>query len=748
MAARNRSISIQVISRLVVVATIILMTFAMTTILVYRNREQAKLHGKLSVTAEQLQTALAAALWNFDITQLDKVLDGGMKDKTLTGIVVKTGRKVYARSRDGRWESIAREPVGDQTGIITHEQPVIYDGQKLGTITLFSTTKFLKNELITSIYYFGGSILLLDLFLVSSLYRIFSRIVLVPLKKLETYAVSVSSGDQRETSLGSNAFSGEMEVLRSSLKKMVVLLEARYSELQQEAKRFMISEERFRTLVNTIPDLIWLKNAEGVYLSCNKMFERFFGAREADIVGKTDYDFVDKELADFFRENDLKAMAVDKPSTNEEWLTFADDGHQSLFDTTKTPMYDAEGKLIGVLGIGHDITTRKQAEETKTILEGQLQQAQKIESVGRLAGGVAHDFNNMLGVIFGHAELALLKIAPSHPLHANLLEIRKAAERSADLTRQLLAFARKQTIAPKVLDLNAIVAGMLRMLQRLIGEDIHLNWHPAANLWPLMMDPSQIDQILVNLCVNSRDAISGVGNLTIATENRTFDNSYCDIHMGVLPGDYVLLAVSDDGLGMDKQTLTHIFEPFFTTKGVGEGTGLGLAMVYGAVRQNNGFINVYSEPGMGTTITIYLPRYEGHAGRAPKEGTTETLPCGQETILLVEDEPAILKLTTMMLESLGYTVIMANTTAEATRLARENADKIHLLITDVIMPEMNGRDLAHKLLSDNAHLKTLFMSGYTSNIIAHHGVLDEGMHFIQKPFSMKDLASKVRETLT
>jgi nitrogen-specific signal transduction histidine kinase/CheY-like chemotaxis protein len=394
-----------------------------------------------------------------------------------------------------------------------------------------------------------------------------------------------------------------------------------------------------------------------------------------------------------------------------------------------------------------DITDRKRAEEEREKLHAQLVHAQKMESVGRLAGGVAHDFNNMLGVILGHAEIAMDQVDPAEPLFTDLREIRRAAERSADLTRQLLAFARKQTVAPRVLDLNETVEGMLKMLQRLIGEDIDLAWLPGTSVWPVKVDPAQIDQVLANLCVNARDAIAGVGKVTIETENVSFDEAYCAEHPGFVPGDFVLLAVSDDGCGMDQETRGKIFEPFFTTKGVSQGTGLGLATVYGIVKQNNGFINVYSEPGKGTTFKIYLSRHAAEADQIRKESPVPPAARGHETILLVEDEPAILKMATMMLERQGYRVLAASAPGEAVRVAGEHAGEIHLLMTDVVMPEMNGRDLAKNLMSLYPDLMCLFMSGYTANVIAHRGVLDEGVHFIQKPFSMLDLAAKVREVL-
>lgn len=403
--------------------------------------------------------------------------------------------------------------------------------------------------------------------------------------------------------------------------------------------------------------------------------------------------------------------------------------------------------IVGRVWSFRDVTARRRAEQERENLQDQLLQAQKMESIGRLAGGVAHDFNNMLMVIGGHLEMALEKINPAQPAYPDLQEIRRAAQRSANLTRQLLGFARKQTIAPKVLDLNDTVEGMLTMLRRLIGENIDLAWLPGTYLGAVKVDPSQIDQILANLCVNARDAIGGVGKVTIETNNVTFDEGYCAEHAGYVPGEYVLLAVSDDGCGMDRETLAHLFEPFFTTKDISEGTGLGLATVYGIVKQNQGFINVYSEPGHGTTFHVYLPRHEVEATSITKDDTSLSLPHGDETILLVEDEPAILKLTTIMLERWGYTVLAAFTPGEAIRLASEYADEIHLLMTDVIMPEMNGRDLASRLLEDRPNMKRLFMSGYTANVIAHHGVLEENVHFIQKPFLMQELSLKVCEAL-
>jgi DNA-binding response OmpR family regulator/signal transduction histidine kinase len=406
-----------------------------------------------------------------------------------------------------------------------------------------------------------------------------------------------------------------------------------------------------------------------------------------------------------------------------------------------------EETLAKVLVSLVDITGRKEAEREREKLQEQFIQAQKMESVGRLAGGVAHDFNNKLGVIMGYTDMVLNSTDQDQPLFKYLMEIRKATESSANLTRQLLAFARKQTISPVALDLNQTVESMLKMLRRLIGEDISLVWMPGAELWPVNMDPTQIDQILANLCVNARDAIAGVGKVTIQTLNIAFDEQYCAVHADAAPGEYVQLAVSDSGCGMDRETLNRLFEPFFTTKGVGKGTGLGLATVYGIVRQNNGFINVYSEPGYGATFRIYLPRHAVRPEQIRGERSVAPTARGRETILVVEDDAAILDLVKIVLESLGYLVLAASTPGEALRLAKEHGGEIRLLLTDVIMPEMTGLDLANQLTILYPTLRLLFMSGYTGNIIAHHGVLDENVNFIQKPFSSQGLAAKVREIL-
>lgn len=514
------------------------------------------------------------------------------------------------------------------------------------------------------------------------------------------------------------------------------------TERKQAEEALRQSQERYRSILWIAMDGFWMINKQGHLLEVNDAYCQMSGYSKEELRTMCISDVEALEVQEQIEERIKAIMKYGR--IRFESRHRHKDGH--LFDVEVSVTYrDSDGGQLSAFI--RDITERKRAEEERERLQVQLHQAQKMEYVGRLAGGVAHDFNNILGVILGYLDIIMDDMDPSLPLFKQLNEIRQAADRSADLTRQLLAFARKQIVSPKVMDLNETVEGMLKMLRRLIGEDIDLAWLPGTDLWPVMVDPGQIHQILANFCVNARDAIDGVGKITIETANTTFDAQYCASHIECIPGNYVMLAISDNGRGMDAETKERIFEPFFTTKGLGRGTGLGLSTVYGIVRQNNGFINVYSEQGKGTTFKVFLPYHQGRDASA-EERHPEAIPAGgNETILLVEDDTAILEMTTLMLESKGYTVLTASKPSDAIRTAGSHAGKIHLLISDVIMPEMNGRELARKILSICPDIRSLFMSGYTADVIAHRGVLDQGLDFIQKPFSMTLLAARVRAVL-
>lgn len=503
-------------------------------------------------------------------------------------------------------------------------------------------------------------------------------------------------------------------------------------------------------IVEAVREALLVLSPDLIVLTANRSFYESFQVTPKETIGNFIYDLGNKQwdipqLRLLLEEVLPQKSVFNGYEVDHEFLVI---GRKRMLLNARQIFREKVGSHIILLAI-EDITERRRAEEANGELEERLKQAQKMESVGRLAGGIAHDFNNMLGVILGHVELAMLESDALPRLLVDLKAIRQAAERSANLTRQLLTFARKQTIAPKVIDLNENVTSLVSMLKRLIGEDIHLDWHPGPDLWKVHVDSSQIDQILINLCVNARDAISGIGTITIETRNSTFDpnDRRMENQCETPGGEFVCLSVRDNGCGMDDETLSHIFEPFFTTKDLGKGTGLGLAMIYGAVKQNNGFIDVQSHPKRGTTFRIYLPPSLSVPAPMLMHKPDETGLRGIETILVVEDEQILLELTTKILEKYGYTVLAANSPGKALILAKKHPDQIRLLLTDVVMPTMNGRDLTKIVQAYCPNFRTLFMSGYTANVIVHKNVLDEGVFFIQKPFTVKDLGIKVRQIL-
>ncbi|SPF46972.1 PAS/PAC sensor hybrid histidine kinase (modular protein) [Syntrophobacter sp. SbD1] len=556
----------------------------------------------------------------------------------------------------------------------------------------------------------------------------------------ETYAPQAYGGQGAYLGAVATALFDEQGNVEGAIESIRDITERKLAEIALRE-----SKERFSRFFRASPvGTSITRLRDGQFADVNDAFLRLFGYTREEVIGHTRLEL---------------GMWVDPNNRAEQVEILQNQGRVVDFEVQ---LRRKSGEIIDVLSfaeqieiageqyvlvIAYDITERKRAEEERKKLEEQLFQAQKMESVGRLAGGVAHDFNNMLGVIIGRAEMGLQRNVSNDKIRHNLQEILKAALRSADLTRQLLAFARKQTAIPKILDLNDTISGMIMILRRLIGENIDMSWQPGLDLWKVKIDPSQVDQILANLVVNARDAIPGVGSITLRTENFLIDDSNRADHLEFIPGQYVLLSVSDTGTGMSKEVCENIFEPFFTTKELGKGTGLGLSTVYGIVKQNDGFINVASEQGKGTTFKIYLPRFKVETEHVPPEEIAVKRQTGTETVLLVEDDEAILNLSTLILEELGYTVIAAQTPVQAIHLAREHPGYIHLLITDVVMPEMNGRELAEKLSTIRPNLKCLYMSGYTADVIAHSGILDEGLNFIQKPFGSFDLAARVRQVL-
>ena len=496
-------------------------------------------------------------------------------------------------------------------------------------------------------------------------------------------------------------------------------------------------EELFQVFMENSPVMAWMKDTEGRYTYGNQAFQRAINLSQVELIGKTISQLFAPEIAERLWQDDLAVLSSGKSQEFTEPIPGSDSEREVW--VLRFPFHDPLGQqLVG--GIGIEITERKR-------LEAQLRQSQKMEAVGQLAGGVAHDFNNLLTIISGYAELLSGGLGSEHPQKSQVDEIQNAAGRAAGLTRQLLAFGRRQVLAPQVLDLNHIVNNMDKMLRRLIGEHIEMISIQGQELGRVRADPGQMEQVIMNLAINARDAMPTGGKLSIETGNVILDDAYARGHIAVTPGEYVMLAVSDNGCGMDAETQARIFEPFFTTKGLGKGTGLGLATVYGIVKQSSGHIWVYSEPEKGSSFKVYFPRVVGAISMISKVQTISIERRGTETVLVVEDEVTIRKLVRNILEANGYSVLEATSGVEALLICSAHEGPIHLVLTDVVMPQMSGPELALQWAERRPETKIIYMSGYTNNAIGNHGLLDGNLAFIEKPFTPRALEEKVREVL-
>jgi PAS domain S-box-containing protein len=520
------------------------------------------------------------------------------------------------------------------------------------------------------------------------------------------------------------------------------------TEHKQSEEALRQSEERYRTILENIEDGYYEVDLPGNFTFFNDSLCRMLGYSRDELIGMGNDRYTDQENRKKLFQAFNRVYRTGEPVKGFDWEVIRKDGRKLYGEVSVSLIRSSTGEPVGFRGIARDITERKRAEKEMAALQEQLTQSQKMEAVGRLAGGIAHDFNNLLTVIKGYTQLSLLDLKENNPLWENIQEIQKATERAANLTRQLLAFSRRQILDPKVLDLNSLLRDTEKMLRRMIGEDIELVTRLSEGLGKVKIDPGQIEQVVLNLAVNARDAMPSGGKLTIETANAQSDEGYALTHLGLTPGHYVRLSVSDTGVGMSREVQEKAFDPFFTTKEKGKGTGLGLSTVHGIVTQSGGKIWVYSDPGHGTTFKIYFPTIEGELDTLDGRNEPDSSPRGSETVLLVEDESSVRDLANRLLKQQGYRVLEAANGEEALRLAQETVgERIHLLLTDVVLPQMSGKELADQLKTFRPDLKVLYTSGYTDFAVVHHGVLNSGTHFLQKPFSLKTLSQKVREAL-
>ena len=518
------------------------------------------------------------------------------------------------------------------------------------------------------------------------------------------------------------------------------LLEA--LERARERAALRRHERLLHQIIDANPNLIFVKDWDGRFILVNQAIAEIYGTTPAGLLGKTDADFNPnaEEIAHFLHD-DREVMSSGRPKfISEEPVTNPSTQETRWFQTIKLPLQSADNAKPTMLGVATEITERKRLEE-------QLLQSQKMEAVGQLAGGVAHDFNNILTAIVGYTDLLTAEFDGNTRQMEDLEEIRKAARRAAALTRQLLAFSRKQVLEPRLIDLNDVVLNLDKMLRSLISENIELKTSLASDLAATRADPNQIEQVIMNLAINARDAMPDGGTLTIETRNATLDHDYAAQHVAVIPGDYVMLAVTDTGCGMDEMTKARMFEPFFTTKPAGRGTGLGLSTVYGIVKQSGGNVWIYSEPHKGTTFKVYLPAVEALPEELDKPAPARAAPHGGGTVLVVEDDDQLRRLTHRALASRGYVVLEAERGSTAIDLAHRHKGPLHLLLTDIVMPDMNGRKLADAIRAGRPGLRVLYMSGYPDGAIASHGFLEPGVAYLAKPFTTDAIVAKVREVL-
>lgn len=740
------SIASFIIIAFVMVSTLFLAVFGVIDYRLEKNRQWNNLSKELASAADELQLSLALPAWNFDYAQIESIIESSMSNQNIFGMIISVGDEHLMRARGADWQIIMPAKDFSHDKLLLEKRDIISFGQNIGMIKLFGSTRLMEENLRATFISIMSFISIFVSFIIIGLYLVLHKVVLKPVMDIEQYTRSVSSGNGKGLRIKGSYFQGELATLRSSLRKMVATHEERFIELQNEVKRRIESEDKYRNIFERSVEGIFQSTAAGKFLSVNPAMARQFG-----------YDSPDEMI------RSVKDISTDLYKDPGERLRFQKhlerfgivEGFETRFykkdkkilwgSVNARSVCDVNGDLLYYEGAIMDITMRKNSEEEREHLEAQLRQAQKIEAIGTMAGGIAHDFNNILTVISGYASLLQTELSPDNSLQKCANQILAASEKAMSLTKGLLAFSRKQAVQLNPVNLNEIINGIEKILGRLLTEDITLQKNLSNEDIVIMGDITQIDQILFNLSSNARDAMPGGGRLTIETRLIDITEKYKDMPGYMEPGTYALLTVSDTGHGIDEKTREHIFDPFFTTKDVNKGTGLGLSTVYGVVKQHKGYINVYSEPGIGTAFHIYFPVVLADIKDTAIESPAPS--GGNETILIAEDNEGVRDLMRTILTKAGYTVIEAEDGEEAVRKYRAHDNMIDLIILDSVMPKKNGREVYEEIRGYNPGIRTIFTSGYTRDVILDKGIEEKEVEFISKPLTPNDLLKKVREVL-
>nr|WP_320192174.1 ATP-binding protein [uncultured Desulfobacter sp.] len=727
---KQRSLAGTLTLLLTFTVTVVALTIAGILYVAVSKSEYRQLEEKADDFVSSIDDVLEIPLWNMDRENIQKIAQAYADNELFEYLEIRDNLNTsffnYARNRDA--------PVIRKSGDIYHA------GRLVGYIDVAFTTQGLVHR-NHKILFSGLGILVIIIVSLTLVTGLFFKAVLTNLfRRLNAISDAYALGKD---------IMPEHEIPYREFQFLLSILGDMRDTLNMQMMEIKNAEKKYRTIFENAVEGIFQSTPDGHFIDVNPAMAQMLGYKSPQDLTQSISNIGEQlYVTPERREEFIKQIRTQKEVINFHTEFRTADGQTVWLAFYSRPVHDDNGELEYIEGMALNISEQKKAEEERKKLEAQLIHSQKLESVGRLAGGVAHDFNNMLSIISGYSDMMLQTVTPKDPNYERLIAISSAANRSAGLTGQLLAFASKQTVSPKILDLNKKVHDLMNMLKRLLREDIDLTFLPGEDIGKVNIDPTQLDQILVDLCINSRDAIDGIGQIIIKTGRIVMDETYCRQHSDAVVGDYVTLSVSDTGCGMEPAILDTIFEPFFTTKEDSEGTGLGLSTVYGIVKQNRGSIRVDSEPGKGTVFTVYLPEWRDEVPSVVNDTDTNVSFKGNETILLVEDEKALLKLSRATLEQMGYTVLAADSPNKAIRIAAEYPGEIQLLMTDVIMPEMNGLELANKLIRDHPGIRCLYVSGYTTDVFSSHGILHEGVHFLQKPFKKKDLEQMLRTILS